>query len=258
MSKTKKEFENQILRLLDLPPDVEVESSEIKADSEVITLRLPQPGEMICPNCGESGCISRGSGRWQELQHFPVNNRSIILRIFKKRIFCPSCGKSSYVTPEWAIPRLRMTRQLFNAIFRLFTQMLAFSQIMRILLIGESTVRTVMDSIEVSYPNKLPETLCIDEFKADTGFYLKRRKKWCTDDYNVNLTDWNRKVVIDVLQQRNLAFLSKHFKRHYDKYTRLQVRFFVCDMSGSFISLAKECFPALREIMVSRLKILGF
>ncbi len=73
--------------------------------------------------------------------------------------------------------------------------------------------------------------------------YSRRRKKWFKDDYNVNITDWERRVVVDVLQQKTLAFLSKHFRHHYHKYTRENVRFFVCDMNGSFISLAKECFP---------------
>lgn len=243
MSKTKKELENQVLRLLNLPPDVEVVKSEIKADADVITLRIATTHDRVCSNCGASGCIIRGSGRWQELQHFPIDNRRVILRMFKRRLFCPSCGMSSYEAPDWIIPRLRMTRQLFDAIFRLFTQKLAFSQIMQLLLISESSVRSVMDSIEIKHPKRLPETLCIDEFKSDAGYYLRKRQRWCTDDYNVNLTDWKRRVVVDVLQQRNLVFLSKHFKRHYDKYRRMKVRFFVCDMSGSFISLAKECFP---------------
>ena len=89
----------------------------------------------------------------------------------------------------------------------------------------------------------IPKTLCIDEFHANSGFYSKRRKKWFKDDYNVNITDWERRVVVDVLQQKTLAFLSKHFRHHYHKYARENVRFFVCDMNGSFISLAKECFP---------------
>lgn len=109
--------------------------------------------------------------------------------------------------------------------------------------ISESTIRSVFDSIEILHPAHLPETLCIDEFKADTGYWIKHSKKWVKDSFNVNVTDWKRRVVIDILQQKNLTFLMKHFKRHYDKYERDQVRFFVCDMSGSFISFAKQCFP---------------
>lgn len=60
------------------------------------------------------------------------------------------------------------------------------------------------------------------------------------------MTDWKRRVVIDVLQQKNLTFLSNYFKGQYDKFERDQVRFYVCDMSGSFISLAKKCFPNAR------------
>ena len=85
MTKTKKELENQVLRLLNLPPDVTIESSSVSVGSEIITISLPHPDRRICPHCGGSGCILKGSVRWQEFRHFPINNRSIVLRLFKRR-----------------------------------------------------------------------------------------------------------------------------------------------------------------------------
>ncbi len=243
MAATKKELEAQVLRMLSLPPDVSVEKSSIHYDHDVITLRLPVPERRICVLCGSDGCIVRGSGSWQELRHFPSGQRGTVLRIFKRRFFCPSCKASFFETPDWAIPRLRMTRPLFDQIFSSFTRMDSFPCIAKRLCIGESAVRSVFDSIEILHPEALPKTLCIDEFHADTGFWLKRRKKWERNSFNVNITDWKKHIVVDVLEQKSLTFLSKHFRRHYDKYQRDEVRFFVCDMSGSFLSLARDCFP---------------
>ena len=242
MTSSKKNLEAQLLRLLKLPADVSILNSKFTDDSEILTLQLPATKRM-CPLCGSNDCIVRGSGKWQELKTFPVDNRRVILRIFKRRMFCRDCQSSFYESPDWIFPRLRMTKSLFKSIFKKLTEMADFSEISDTMLIGESTVRTVFNSIDLLHPKKLPETLCIDEFHADSGFYNKKHKKWLTDDYNVNVTDWDRRIVVDVLQQKNLAFLSKYFRKQYNKYQRDAVRFFVCDMNGAFISLAKECFP---------------
>lgn len=239
----KKQLEDLTSRILNLNPEIRIEKSEISTSGELISLSIPVPVERTCVCCGSNDCIIRGSGTYQSFQHFPVNNRRIYLRIFKRRLLCRSCGASFYETPDWCIPRLRMSKDLYFAIIRDLTEVVSFRMIMRKECISESTIRSVFDSIEILHPSRLPKTLCIDEFKADTGYWIKRSGKWAKDSYNVNVTDWKRRVVIDVLQQKNLTFLMKHFKRHYNKYERDNVRFFVCDMSGSFISFAKQCFP---------------
>ena len=127
MATTRKNLEAQVLRMLNLPPDVTIDSSEAKLDSDLITLKLPDPQDHICSDCGAAGCIVKGSGRWQELRHFPVNKRGIVLRIFKRRFYCPDCGRSFYETPEWAVPRLRMTLPLFHALFGLSVKYCSFS-----------------------------------------------------------------------------------------------------------------------------------
>lgn len=242
----KKQLENQLLRLLDLDPDITIDRSELTPSGEIIHVALPLPAVRTCINCGSNDCIIKGSGDHQNFQHFPINNRSIKLRIYKRRLLCKDCRASFYETPDWVIPRLRMTRQLYLSILKDLTEVVSLRMIMRKECISESTIRSVLDSVEILHPSTLPETLCMDEFKADTGYWIKRSKKWTKDSYNVNVTDWDRRVVIDVLQQKNLSFLLKHFKKHYSKYERERVRFFVCDMSGSFISFAKKCFPDAR------------
>ena len=51
MASSQKDLGAQLLRLLALPGDVTI--------------------------TGSNNCIIRGSGRWQEYKHFPVNNRTI-------------------------------------------------------------------------------------------------------------------------------------------------------------------------------------
>ncbi len=169
MASRKKDLGAQLLRLLSLLGDVSITSSNFTNNSEVITLHLPS-SERRCPICGSNNCIIRGSGRWQEYKHFPVNNRSIHLRIFKPRMYCQDCRSSFYQTPDWVIPRLRMTKYLFQVIYRNFTEMNDFSKISNNLMIGETTIRSVFDSIDIKHPSNLPKTLCIDEFHADSGF----------------------------------------------------------------------------------------
>ena len=128
MASGKKDLGAQLLRLLSLPGDVTITSSNYNNNSEIITLHLPS-SERRCPICDSNNCIIRGSGRWQEYNHFLVNNRSIHLRIFKPRMYCQDCTSSFYQTPDWVIPRLRMTKSLFRVIYRNFTEMNDFSKI---------------------------------------------------------------------------------------------------------------------------------
>ncbi|MBQ9610231.1 MAG: transposase [Lachnospiraceae bacterium] len=110
-------------------------------------------------------------------------------------------------------------------------------------LLSERTVRSVFESIEILHPKTLPRTLCIDESHAESGFWIKKSHHWNKDKYNVNVTDVERCVVVYIFQQRTLAFLSSYFKKTYPTIQRMDVIFFCCDMNGSFISLAKSCFP---------------
>lgn len=102
----KKQLENHMLRLLDLEPGITIDKSELTPSGEIIHISLPVPDERTCTCCGSSQCIIKGSGSYQNFLHFPINNRRINLRIFKRRLLCKGCGASFYENPDWCIPRL--------------------------------------------------------------------------------------------------------------------------------------------------------
>ena len=241
--KNKMNQAEELVRLLQLPSDVIIDHVEHVSREDIFFLKLPLPKERSCPLCGSHDCIIRGSAHTQTIRHIPVANRKVSLTFSKRRMNCQECSSSFYETPDWAFSNLRMSINLYGAIFRDLQEIIPFTQIMKKELISERTVRSVFDSIEILHPFILPRTLCIDEFHADSGFWIKKSRRWEKDSYNVNVTDGDRKIVIDVLQQRTLVFLSKHFKSTYTLEQRMRVKFFCCDMNGSFISLAKACFP---------------
>ena len=71
-------------------------------------------------------------------------------------MYCQDCRSSFYKAPDWVIPQLRMTKCLFRVIYRNFTEMNDFSKIYNNLMIGETTIRSVFDSIDIKHPSKLP------------------------------------------------------------------------------------------------------
>ena len=241
----KKKFSaaEELVQLLQLPPDIIVDHTDHRLHEDIFYITMPVPDERTCPLCGSHDCIVRGSSLTQSIRHIPVSGRKISLSITKRRMFCNDCSSSFYETPEWVLPTLRMSTNLYKALFKDLQEIIPFTQIMKKEQVSERTIRSVFDSFEIQHPELLPKTLCIDEFHAESGVWQSERKRWYKDKYNVNVTDGDRKVVIDVLQQRNLEYLSKYFRQTYLPMQRDGVKFFCCDMSGSFISLAKKCFP---------------
>ena len=233
----------ELIQLLQLPPDVTVDHVDHELEEDIFFLNLPVPLERTCPFCSSNDCIIRGSALTQSIRHIPVSGRKITLSITKRRFYCKCCEASFYDTPDWVLSRLRMSRNLYKAIFNDLCEILPFTQIMKKEHVSERTIRSVFDSIEILHPGNLPRTLCIDEFHAESGFWVKKSKHWSKDKYNVNVTDGERKIVVDVLQQRTLQYLSKYFRETYLPVQRQAVKFFCCDMNGGFISLAKSCFP---------------
>ncbi|MBM6949557.1 transposase, partial [Mordavella massiliensis] len=88
----------------------------------------------------------------------------------------------------------------------------------------------------------LPETLCIDEFNGNSGIWSKKHHRWYRNKYHCNVSDGDAHAVIDILDQTSGVYLAKYF-RQFSKDQREHVKYFCCDMSNGFVSMAKSVFP---------------
>jgi transposase len=99
-----------------------------------------------------------------------------------------------------------------------------------------------MARVDFHVPSRLPETLCIDEFKGSSGAWDPDRERWSVEKFHCNIADGDAGCVFDVLKETDNQSLYAYFSA-FPPAIRQEVRYFCCDMHGGYITLAKRCFP---------------
>lgn len=126
----KKQLEDLTARLLNLDPNIIIKKSELTPSGELIYLEVPLPKIRVCTECGSNNCNIKAREE-HTFKHFPINNRRISLHIENRRLNCNDCNSSFSELPDWCIPRLRMSKDLYFAIIRDLTEVVSFRMIMR-------------------------------------------------------------------------------------------------------------------------------
>lgn len=228
--------------LAKLPQEVTIKSIETHRDYDHLLLEVPKPKERLCPHCGSVDCVIKDSGTQQTIRHIPINNRGLELTFHKRRLLCKDCHTTFYETPYWVHPSLRMTWALYDSILTDLMQPVPQTEIARKNCVTESIVQSVLKTISFGLPEKLPETISIDEFKGNSGKWSSSRNKWCLNKYHCNISDGDSYAVVDVLDQISGVYLHKYFQQ-FPIEERRSVHYFTCDMSNGFVSVAKKDFP---------------
>lgn len=157
-----------------------------------------------------------------------------ILRIRKIRYKCRKCGKTFTNSINGIDTRDTITKQVKDMITNDLFKMFSFSDIAKNYNLSKNRVIQLFDEIIDYVPRKtLPKTLCIDEKKFKDGNGSK---------YVCILYDFDNGNVIDVLRNRQLAYLNEYFDQISQK-EKENVKFFVCDMNDGYISIQKKHFP---------------
>ena len=207
---------------------------------------VPGKGKRICPHCGNSQCTIKDTSATQTIRHTPADFHAVLLTFKKPRCKCPECGRSFYLHPDWVMPRVSISTPLLVRIYKLLTSTTDnITEIARETKTTPSIVQNVMDHLSPGKPRDLPETLGIDEFHGDTGYYDKGTKHYKTEKYHCVIVDADAHAVMDVLEKPSYGVLKRYFME-YPLYKRKNVRFFCADMRSGFSKVARECFPKAR------------
>ena len=228
--------------LAQLPQEAVIKHVQAFRDYDLITLDLPAPRQRLCPHCGSIDCIIKDSGSWQTVRHIPSHHRGTAVSFHKRRLFCKTCRTTFYENPYWVHPSLHMTQALYDSILLDLTEPLSFSAIARQNCVTPSIVQSVFETVHFGLPRKLPETICIDEFKGNSGIWSSGYHKWRLSKYQCSISDGNAHAVIDILQEISGTAVNRYFHR-FSLEERRQVRYFCCDMSNGFVSVARKNFP---------------
>ena len=231
-------------QLAHLPNEVQITRFERHQSCLELFLSWPKPGDITCPYCKSHCCICKGRSAVKTIYHIPIGANSTFLTFSLQRFRCKDCGKFFTESPEWLHPSLRLSFDLFLSICSSLQSVASIRQISEDLRIPEKTVTAVMNSITFRRPARLPRTLCIDEFKGDTGVWDSEHSRFVTSKYHCNISDGDLGCVIDVLPQIDLAYLEQYI-RQFSFAERSTVKYFCTDMHGGFLSFAKRHFPGV-------------
>jgi transposase len=196
----------------------------------------------VCPHCGSINCVIKDAGRTQTVRHTANAQRGTIVTFHKRRLYCKDCSSSFLANPEWVHPALHITNALYITILLDLTQTLSITTIVSKNRVTSSIVASVLDTIVWKNPSRLPETLCVDEFKGRSGEWNPEKSRWDVNKYYCNISDGDAGVIIDILVKITAEFLMKYF-RQFVPAQRKRVKYYCCDMHNGFISVAKDLFP---------------
>jgi len=218
--------ENNNINVLGLK-DVTV--TKLEEDNEFVYVHAYVDKMDTCPHCG-SNKIWVHDHRIHNIRDTHLRGKKCIIHLKKTRYNCKSCHKRFERKLDFVAKKHTITLRLLECIVRDFNSVHSISSIAKNFNVSNSMVSRILDLI-YTHRLALPEVLCIDEFKGDSGNYK----------YQCSLLDGSTHSVIDILPTRNINILSDYFKR-IPKIERDKVKFFVSDMSKTFKSIKNRFF----------------
>lgn len=186
-----------------------------------------------CPECGCTKGINIHSYYWTETKFTSNKGTPVVIRIRHIQFKCKSCGKI-FTVPINGIDRYaKISEQVKTLIKQEFYSMKSFR------IIADDyhlSVTQVIHLFDHSFPyikkEPLSTALCIDEigYKTENGSYASI------------LYDHDRKVIIDVIRNRQSAYLNDYFS-FISLKERSKVKYFISDLYVGYAEIKEKFFP---------------
>lgn len=201
--------------------------------AKISKVRTPQP----CPEC--KGRTIVHSRKIATIYHAPLKNKPCLIHLAKRRLRCKRCNKTFDETQ----PLLSgITPHLSHAgatyIEECFKEGKSTAQIQHASGAPKCIVSKVQDCMSAG-KHRLPHHLCIDETRVFPKRIAVKRSR---PHMSACIYDAEKSTLVDMLEGDGgtvvRAWLNTFTKGELD-----QVQTVSCDLNGSYIKLAKECFP---------------
>jgi transposase len=206
---------NFIRNLLDLK-GVIIKKVRYKKNFVKIYIEMPLK-EQTCPYC-KSKTTKIKDYRIQVIKDIPIRFKTTLLSYRKRRYECPNCHKTFYEKVSFLPKRGRKTTRVTEFIVDRLKEKRSMKDIAHDANVSVNTVSRLLPPLAVS-ARHLPEVLCIDEFKGNTGYYK----------YQVSLLDGNSRKPIDIIECRYKCHLFDYFNK-FSLEERKKVKYVVIDL----------------------------
>lgn len=231
---------NTFLFMFGLDPDNFINEvvEPVESDDGMIVYNLRQRiDNKRCPNCNSHHAIIHNYF-YTETRFTSNKGKPIVIRIKKVRYKCKDCNKT-FTLPIVGIERYaKVGSQISELMIKDFYSQKSFSIIANDYQISVAQVMHIFDQTFINIPKySLPSALCIDEigFKTEDGSYA------------AIIYDHDKKIVTDVIRNRQIEYLRCYFKG-YSFYEREQVKYFISDLYEGYATIKEEFFPKAHHI----------
>ena len=224
---------NFIRNLLDLK-GVIVKKVRYKKNFVKIHIELPVR-EQTCPPC-KAPTIKIKDYRTQILKDIPIRFKTTLLSYRKRRYQGKECGKTFYEKAHFLPKRARKTTRVTEFIVDRLKTKQSMKDLARDADVSVNTVSRLLLPLAVSAKH-LPEVLCIDEFKGNTGYFK----------YQVSLMDGKTRKPIDIIECRYKSHLFDYFNK-FSLEERKKVKYVVTDLWKTYKDLSNTYFPNAKVV----------
>ena len=162
--------------------------------------------------------------------------KTTLLSYRKRRYQCKECGKTFYEKAYFLPKRARKTTRVTEFIVDRLKTKQSMKDIAKDADVSVSTVSRLLPPLAVSAKH-LPEVLCIDEFKGNTGYYK----------YQVSLMDGKTRKPIDIIECRYKTHLLDYFNK-FSLQERKKVKYVVTDLWKTYKDLTNIYFPNAKVV----------
>lgn len=223
------DYTTEILGLKDVII-IEIEQNERRLDIYMMKPRRKHR----CPVCDQE-TDKIHDYRWQPVKDLQAYGKPTLLHIRKRRYVCEHCGKRFYEEITF-LPRYhRVTNRLVAHVISAFSGLESIKDIAEEHSVSASTAARYFKLVDYKCTS-LPEVLSIDEFKGNAG----------GEKFQCIIADAKHHKVLDILPNRKQEDLIAYFRTFS---TRNSVKYFVMDMSRSYLEIASICFPKAKVII---------
>lgn len=219
---------NFITNLLDLK-GVKVTKFRNRKNRIRIHIELPVR-EHSCPCC-HSKTSKIHDYRFQLVKDIPIYYKDTFIYYRKRRYVCKNCGKKFYEKNNFLPKRARKTNRLSAFIIDKLKEKQSMKDVAKLSNVSSTTVSKLLHFLAVK-PSHLPEVLCIDEFRGNSGNYK----------YHVSLLDGKIGKPIDIVECRHKHYLFSYFSQ-FSLSERQKVKYVVMDLWEPYKDLAITYFP---------------
>lgn len=224
---------NFITNLLDLK-GVIVTQFRNRKNRIRIHIELPIK-QHTCPCCHSKTSMIHDY-RFQLIKDIPIYYKNTFIYYRKRRYVCPNCNKRFYEKNSFLPKRARKTNRLNAFIIDKLKEKQSMKDVANLANVSITTVSKLLPFLSVN-ASHLPEVLCIDEFRGNTGNYK----------YQVSLIDVKLGKPIDIIESRYKSHLFTYFNK-FSLEERKKVKYIVMDLWQPYKDLAKTYFPKAKIV----------